>query len=255
MREKSNSNGLTLAFVAVAACLLYAISGGIRANYGILLKGISESSGLTYASVSFVLAISQLMYGITQPLFGVLAIKKSNAFALCLGTLLVLAGLLMIPLCTSVWSLMVFLGILMPSGFGAISFGIIMGAVTPVLGQKRAAVVSGIVSASSGLGSVALSPLISALLTKAGLLSCMVALSIPTICLIPISILLSRVGQETALNRREEVFIKSMLVDAFSNKSYYLLLFAFFTCGFHMAIIETHLFSNMTASGISDTVA
>lgn len=247
---------LTIIFIAAAACLIYAINGGIRSNYGILLSGVTKFSGVEYASVSFVFAVAQLMFGITQPVFGVLALKKSNAFVLCLGTVMAVIGLMIIPLCTSMWSLMIFLGILMPSGLGALSFGVVMGAITPVLGQKTAATVSGLVSASSGLGSVVLSPLLNLMLTKSGLWGCMIALGVPTAFLIPISIWLSKAGQGTAVTaENHDLSVKRMIAEAFQSRSYLLLLFAFFTCGFQMAIIETHLYSHMTSQGLSDSIA
>lgn len=111
---------------------MYALGGGIRSNYGLLRGAIAASSGVDYAGVSFVLAAAQLAFGIMQPVFG--------AAALC-------RGLLALLLC---------FGILMPAGLGAFSFGLIMGAVTPLLGEKRAAAVSGVINASSGLGSILL---------------------------------------------------------------------------------------------------
>lgn len=255
MPRKRKNNQLTILFIAIAASLIYAINGGIRSNYGIMLGGLAENSGLTYETVSFVVAVAQLMFGIMQPIFGVLALKKSNGFVLSLGTVLVAAGLIMTPVCTNMWGLMFFFGFIMPAGFGALSFGIIMGAVTPALGQKMAATVSGIVSASSGMGSVVLSPVINLMLDNFGLWGCMIALTIPTICLIPISLWLSRAKETNGAKDDREITINQMLKTAFSNKSYYFLIFAFFTCGFHMAIIETHLFSNMTSMGIMDSTA
>lgn len=150
---------------------------------------------------------------------------------------------------------MLFFGFLMPTGFGALSFGIIMGAVTPALGEKTAAAVSGVINASSGMGSVVLSPIINLMLESSGLWGCMIALTIPTVCLIPVSIWLSRARKTDVIEKDETITIKQMLKTAFTTKSYYLLIFAFFTCGFHMAIIETHLFSNMTSAGIADSTA
>lgn len=255
MTAEKRENRLRLLFVAVAACLIYAVNGGIRSNYGIMLGGIMESSGLPYDSVSLAVAVAQLMFGVTQPVFGVLALKKSNGFVLCLGTILVAMGLLMTPACHAMWSLMLFFGFLLPAGFGALSFGVIMGTITPILGQKTAATVSGIVSASSGMGSVVLSPVINLMLETSGLWGCMIALAVLAICLIPVTIWLSRAKGTDAAQKGGAVRIGQMLKTAFSTRSYYLLLFAFFTCGFHMAIIETHLFSNMTSAGIADSTA
>lgn len=255
MTTEKRTEYLTILFIATAACLIYAINGGIRSNYGIILRGLTENSGLAYDKVSFVVAVAQLMFGIMQPVFGILALKKSNGFVLSLGTLLLAIGLIMTPMNKSMWNMMLFFGIIMPSGFGALSFGIIMGAITPILGQKTSATVSGLVSASSGMGSVILSPVINLMLDKFGLWGCMIALAIPTLCLFPISMHLSRIGRSNTVEVSEEITIKQMLHTAFSTKSYYLLLFAFFTCGFHMAIIETHLFSNMTSAGLSNSTA
>lgn len=255
MTAERRENRLNLLFVAMAACLMYAVNGGIRSNYGILLGGIMESSGLPYDSVSLAVAVAQLMFGVMQPVFGMLALKKTNAFVLCLGAILVAAGLLITPACHDMWSLMLSFGLCMPAGFGALSFGIIMGTVTPILGPRTAATVSGIVSASSGLGSMVLSPVIHLMLESSGLWGCMMALAVPAVCLIPVSLWLSRAKETDAAEKGGAVRIGQMLTTAFSTRSYFLLLFAFFTCGFHMAIIETHLFSHMTSAGIADSTA
>ena len=51
--KTSKNKTLSLIGVAAAACLIYAISGGVRANYGLIRGAISASSGVDYASVSF----------------------------------------------------------------------------------------------------------------------------------------------------------------------------------------------------------
>ena len=48
--------------------------------------------------------------------------------------------------------LVVTLGLLFFTGTGAVCFGIIMGAISPVLGERRASAASGILNASSGIG-------------------------------------------------------------------------------------------------------
>ena len=52
-------SAVKLVLIAFAACLLYGISSGIRANYGILINGISQSSGVPYSSVNFILALAR----------------------------------------------------------------------------------------------------------------------------------------------------------------------------------------------------
>lgn len=95
---KNNIKTMTHVFLTgLAACLLYAVSAGIRSNYGIMLTSISDNSGVAYGQVSLVLAISQLVFGIMQPVFGIVALKKSNRFVLMMSAILMALGMFMIP--------------------------------------------------------------------------------------------------------------------------------------------------------------
>ena len=246
--------------LTVAACLIYAMSAGIRSNYGIMLDAVAENSETSYALVSFVLAVGQLVFGIMQPVFGVVALKKSNRFVLCWGVALMVSGLIMVPLCRSVWMLMLFLGVILPAGTGALSFGMIMSAITPKLPAGSVSIVSGFVNASSGIGNTVLSPVIQFFLAGGGLLGAMVFLSVPTFLLLPVSLWIcksKRTQGEKPLGSRpaKGVPIKALFVEALHSRTYQFLLIGFFTCGFYMAIIETHLFTQITTYGFSDGVA
>lgn len=244
-----------------SACLIYAMCTGIRSNYGILLMPIVRNSGVEYSAVSFILAIAQLMFGIMQSVFGVAAMKKSHLFVLRSGIMMVAAGLFLLPFCKNVWVLLLVLGIIMPSGTAALSFGIIMAAITPKLPSQVNSQVSGIVTASSGVGSTVLSPVIQMLTAAGGLIGTVLFLGIPTLLLLPVSVFLCRPEQQTADSRKrvdsgnQGSSIVMLLKEAVRNKDYRCLMAGFFTCGFHMAIIETHLFSQITAYGYSEQLA
>ena len=123
--------------IIVAGCVLYAFSGGIRSCFGIMVQALADRNALTYADVSFAVAVGQLMYGATQPFFGILALKKSNGFVLTLGTLMMAVGLALTPMAHSTAALTITIGLLFFSGTGAVCFGIIMGTISPVLGERR----------------------------------------------------------------------------------------------------------------------
>ena len=73
MKEKETSR-LSVFLVVLAVCLVYALGGGIRSNYGLMRGAIAASSGVDYAGISFVLAAAQLAFGIMQPVFGAVAL-------------------------------------------------------------------------------------------------------------------------------------------------------------------------------------
>ena len=243
---------LTVIALATAACIVCGISDGIKNNYGIMLQAIISNSGLTYASVSLVLAVSQLFYGMIQPFFGVLAERKSNTLTLIIGVGLTLAGLLLMPYCKSTWSLMACLGILLPAGTGALSYAILIGSITPKIPANTVSLVAGFVNASSGIGNAALSPIIQALLARGGISAAALALAVPTALLLPLCLY---VGKRNVAQVKAAAHGAGRFSDAFANRDYRLLVLGFFTCGFHMALISNHLPSQITSYGISAQTA
>lgn len=242
--------------IALSACLLYAVSAGLRSIYGIMLDVIAEETGIAYATVSFAIAIGQLVFGVAQPAFGVVALKKSNTYVLVVGSLMMAVGLLMIPFCSTVRMLVLFLGIILPIGTGAVSFGMIMGAVTPKLGEAKATMVSGFVNASSGMGSIVFSPIMQTAFAAVGLKITMIGFAIFTALLVPVSMIVGGKQEKENVNHSgKNKSIMPLIKRALKDKNYICLLIGFFTCGFHMAIVETHLYSQVLSYGVADSTA
>ena len=254
--DKNNINIISrIILLTIAGSFIYAVHSGIRNNYGIMINSIVENSGISFSAVSFVLAIGQLMFGLVQPIFGVLAAKKGNKYPFICGAILVIAGLLLTPLCKSIFSLILCLGIILPSGSGAISYGIILGAISPKIPTKYISTVSGVINASSGIGNTLMSPIINYLISSGGLKYGMFSLTIPIAISLPVSFLMGKANRFTQSNQKHEqnhsVNIKDLLQKAFRNQGYIFLLIGFFTCGFHMAIITNHLPTEIRSFGHS----
>jgi len=247
--EKKKINTATLIMLILCGCMLNAMSAAVRSNYGLLLTEVSALSGVGYASVSFVIAVSQFFYGFTQPLFGMLALKRGNRSALLLGVCMITAGLAFLPFCRSRLPLLISF-LLIGAGFGALAFGIIMSVLSPVLKPSVAATVSGIITASSGLGSIVFAPLWQKIIAGSGITVCLRVMAVAMAVMIPVSLYFTRY-ESKSVSAGSAPAIIPMFRKAFADPSYRLLMGAFFTCGFHMAIIETHLFNNMTAAGLS----
>ena len=175
---------------------------------------------------------------------------------LSLGTILMAAGLLLTAQVSSAPALVVTLGLLFSAGTGATCFGIIMAAITPVLGQRRASAVSGILNASSGVGASLLSPLMQAIQASAGVGTLLVFLSLPALLLFPVCVWITRVsGSFSKADGQEQPDISGRLKEALRNPSYHRLMIGFGTCGFHMCIIHTHIFSQIVSYGIKESTA
>lgn len=245
-----------ICMIAFCACLVYAISSGIRSNLALLLNPIMLNSGVTYTEISFVIALGQLVYGLVQPLFAYLALKKSYGFMLTLSCILMFVGLFATPFCTNVYSLTLFLGVLFHAGTGGTCFGLMMAVATPALGLARATAVSGFVNAGTGVGSMFLCPFMNVLNSNFGIQTTMMTLSGLTLIIIPVSLWLSNRKQVISTAEDKDMGIdRSSFLSALHDRTFIIMLLSFATCGFHMSILQTHLYSQFISYGITDNIA
>lgn len=249
----TRQSSLRPVLLVAAATFIYMMNGGIRANFGIMLSAIAKNAALSYASVSFVLAVGQLCFGITQPVFGVLANRKGSRFSLLTGTLLTVLSTALLPLCTSQWSLLLMLGILLPGGLGAISYGILIGTITPGIPQRRRALANGVVNSSNGLGNTILTPILSTAIAAGGLARGTGVLTVLTALMLPVILWLCR-GEgpaEAPVKSSETLSAGELVRMGAASRDYCFIVIGFFTCGFHMAIISNHLATQICSYGYS----
>lgn len=236
------------------ACILYGLGAGLRSDIGILLMPLAAHCGIAYEDVSFCIAVMQIVFGATQPFFGILAMRRSNRFVLFLGA--VLLGLSVVGMieATSFWQLMLALGILFGGGAGALSFGLILTSAIYFVGKRNAMIISGMLNAAAGMIGFMLLPVLQFLISSFGLIPALTFLLIPIVVLVPVLWIVT--SRDPAKGDIEEAAAEekdtslSSLFQAFHNRTFLLLIAGFSTCGFHMVIIESHLFSQFVFYGI-----
>lgn len=257
MKNNPKPNPLFMVILVTLVCsLMFMINNGVRSNFGLITTAIQGHTGLTVQDTSTAIAISQLLYGFSQPFFGILALKKSNSYVLTTGGTLMMAGLLLIPVSKNPLLLHLSLGILIGLAAGALSFGIIMGAATPALGKKHSSLASGIVSGSSGLGGAFFAPTLQTFQDHGFFTFSMILLAGIAACVIIFSIWLGRKehsykSSEKATQTRPT--IRSLLKECLTSRAFMHLAIAFFTCGFFMAIIESYLYPQLFSYGFESS--
>lgn len=259
-REGKNCQELLqIVVVIIAACLVHGVMQGVHDNYGIMMTGLLPATGMDYASISFCIGTGALVYGFAQPFLGMLALRKSNVFVILLGIVCTITGLMVTPHCHSFVSLFLFFGLILPFGTTGLSFGIVMGAIMPVLGERRAALVSGIVQASAGIGDALMSPALEGMISGFGIQTAMTVISVPFLTMIPVALWLGKANKICVVQPRDNSHssesLTLILKAALRDRDYRLLVIGFSTCGFYMAIMESHLFSQFLSYGISGQTA
>lgn len=253
---------LVIAF-GLVACALYGVGAGFRSDIGILSQSLAEQCGLAYEDVSFCIALMQLVFGAAQPLFGIVAAKRSNRFVLVVGIALLSGSLVGMALARSFAALLLSLSVLFGCGTGALAFGLILSSAIRFVGPDRAMVISGMLNAAAGLGSFALSPALQGLLYFAGTTGALLCLLVPVAALVPIAFVVTSrdacscdaYDNTTDGEGAGAGLVVASFKDVLNKRTFRLLVAGFTTCGFHMVIIESHLYNQFVLQGIDASLA
>ncbi len=232
--------------VMSAAAAILMITMGMRQTLGLYINPITESTGVGYAALSFALAVGQLMWGVAQPVFGGLADRYGAGRVLVAGALLLATGTALAPFATNEFLFVVTLGVLMAAGAGAGSFAVLIGAVAQRVPAEKRSFASGFVNAGGSLGQFVFAPLTQVLIGAFGWMGAMWTMAVAAIATLPFikPLLRSTAGDAAppAVGAAPaQITLREQLRIAIKDKSYWCIHAGFFTCGFHIAFLVTHL--------------
>jgi MFS family permease len=245
--------GAWLLILAASAILM--ITMGARLTTGLFMSPINTSTGLGIASVSFALAIGQFMWGVAQPVFGAVADKFGSARVIVLGAVLLAGGLALTPYVTSQWGLIATMGILSAAGAGAGSFSILIGATAQRLPAARRPFAAGFINAGGSFGQFVFAPLMQFMIATSGWIVAMFTLAATTLLTIPLAWQLRGGAPKATATAAPEASMGAQVRAALRNPSYLYLHAGFFTCGFHIAFLVTHLPGEVALCNLSPAVS
>jgi MFS family permease len=240
----------------LCAAAILMITMGIRNTTGLLVAPIDHATGLGIVAISFALAIGQFVWGLAQPLFGALADKRGPLSALVIGALVLAVGLAVTPWARSEWALMMTMGIVTAAGAGAGSFSVLIGASAQRLAPPRRAFAAGFINAGGSFGQFVFAPFVQAMISTFGWVAAMFALAASALATVPLSFLVS--GDVPAHAGGDPLASKGLMAQirtAMADPSYLCLHAGFFTCGFHVAFLITHLPGEVALCGHSAAVS
>ena len=248
-----NHPGVWITTIMASSILM--ITMGTRQSMGLYVGPLNTDTGLGIVSISLAMAIGQFMWGAIQPVAGAFADKFGPRPVLLSGLLILVLGSALTPFVSSQLGLILTLGLLTAIGSGACSFSVLLGAVAQRMPATSRGTASGIINAGSSFGQFVFAPIIGKLIQWVGWMSTMWAMAAVALLAIP---LLNRLTNDThapAAAPTPEGGLKKAAADALRNPSYLLLHLGFFTCGFHIAFLVTHLPTEVGLCGLSPTVA
>jgi len=248
MSQSSTSNRVFVVIACGSVILLLAF--GIRSAFGLFLAPISDSLGWGREVFALSIALQNLFWGLMQPISGAVADRFGYARVIFLGSLLYVAGLLIMANATEPMHMYVGSGLLIGMGLSGTAFGVVLAAIASAVPESHRSMALGIGTAAASVGQLVMAPIGNAFLETYGWSTAILLLSVCAVAFAPLAAAMRGSNE----NRGPSQSIGEALAEASTHRGYILLTLGFFVCGFHVAFITVHMPAYITDGGLSRNV-
>ena len=244
--------------LVLSSAAILAVTMGIRQSMGLFVSPLNTASGLGIVTVSFAMAVAQLSWGAAQPLFGMMSDSVSSFTVIVAGSVMLAFGLAITPFMSSSFGLVFAIGIVTAAGAGAGSFSILIGATAQRLSADQRSIAAGYINAGGSMGQFIFAPFTQALISSFNWVIALLILAVTSLTSVLFALPLrekSTITVKRTANQANGMTLSSQLIIAFKDRSYLCLSAGFFTCGFHIAFLVTHLPGEVNLCGLPASVA
>ena len=258
--EKFIQNRLALTTL-IAACLVVLISLSVRQVFGMFFMDFNIDLGITNTEFGLAIGIQMLGWGLSGPIFGTIADKYGGHKAIMLSFIFYILGVYFLyngP--NTGLYFQISLGVLIGIGCGGTAISIPMSIVGKHFPLSNRTIAMSLVTATGSFGYF-ISPLFTNYsLENNGWIDTLfyfiIFLSIGfLIAFFVRSPEITNKAGNSQNNNNNDQSATNALKEAFTNKSYLLLISGFFVCGFHITLVGTHVPKYVIDRGLEDWTA
>jgi MFS family permease len=244
--------------IIACGCLISLVGFGPRSAFGFFLTPMSQANGWGRDVFALAFALQNLLWGLGQPFAGAVADRFGMLRVLSVGALLYATGLALMAYTTSPVTMQITAGVLIGFGLSGCSFNLVIAAFGKLLDERYRMLAIGAGTAAGSFGQFLFAPFGVALIDNFGWQHALVVFSGLVLLVVPLSLALATrpntPSKAGAISTPQTQSLRGALAEAFAHRSYVLLVFGFFTCGFQLAFITLHLPAYLIDRGLSAQV-
>ena len=235
----------------IAASIVVIISLGIRQTFGLFYFDFNADLDISISHFGFVMGLQLLLWGVFSPLFGVITDKYGGAVAIFIGFVFYLIGVLFFYSgFNSGGYFTLTIGVMIGIGLGSTAIGIPVSVVAKHFPASNRTIATGIVTCAGSFGYF-----VSPLLVRYSLVETGWENTLLYFCLLlgvglVVSLFVSTPKIPVGVNQDNNQTAREALKEAFANKSFIYLTLGFFVCGWHIALVATHIPTYMADKGL-----
>jgi MFS family permease len=240
--------------IMLAGATLVSATLGIRQVFGLFLQPISLELGTGFQLFSLAIAVQNLVWGLSSPLFGAAADRYGPWRVAAIGALLYGGGLFLMS--SYVTEAGIFIGqILIGLGLGSAGISIAIGAVARAAPPEKRSIAMGLVTSFGSFGQFALVPVTQILMVTGGWQFALLMLSVIMASMVAVAMGLRTPAGSARPIEGPDLPIGAALQQAVSSRDYILLTVGFFVCGLQLVFITTHLPTYLHDAGLSPDIS
>ncbi len=231
---------LNLNKVLLAGGMVITIALGIRHGFGLFNLPVTQANGWGRETFALTIALQNLVWGMTQPVFGGLADRFGAYRIMILGGVLYALGLLGSALSNSSLGFILTTGVMLGLALSCTTYSVVYGVIGRNCPPEKRVWAMGIAAAMGSFGQFLMIPVEQELLTMFGIQNALLILAALTCCIIPLSSLLQEKNYAPAQASQDQTIVQA-IQEAFKQRSFQLLIAGYFVCGFQVVFIGAHL--------------
>ena len=241
----------------IAASIVVIISLGIRQTFGLFYFDFATDLDITISQFGFAMGLQLFLWGLFGPFFGIITDKYGGNVAIFIGFLFYLAGLILFYTGFNTgFFFTLTIGILIGVGLGSTAISIPVSIVAKHYPISTRTIATGIVTSAGSFGYFVSPLLVEYSLVEAGwqntLLFFIFFLGLGLLVALFINTPTKPAGSTEQENNQTA---REATIEAFSNKSFIYLTLGFFVCGWHIALVATHIPTYVNDRGLPDWCA
>ena len=237
----------------IAASIVVIISLGIRQTFGLFYFDFNTDLDISISHFGFVMGLQLLLWGVFSPLFGVITDKYGGAVAIFIGFIFYLVGVLLFYSGYNTGGYFTLtIGVMVGIGLGSTAIGIPVSVVAKHFPASNRTIATGIVTCAGSFGYFVSPLLVRYSLVETGWENTLLYFSVILGLGLVVALFVSTPKIPVGVNQDNNQTVREALREAFANKSFIYLTLGFFVCGWHIALVATHIPTYMADKGLPD---
>jgi MFS family permease len=246
-------NWRTPGVVLLCGGIILTLAMGTRQGFGLFLQPMTLDHGWSRETFAFAMALQNLIWGVSQPFFGMIADRKGAGRVLVTGAVLYATGLVLMAMSNTGLQFSLATGLFIGLAQGCTTFSIVFGVVSRIFPPERRSIALGLCSAAGSFGQFAMLPYTGSLISHFGWFNTLLTLSVSAALIAPLASALVETRSKGAAAAVTQS-IGEAVREAFGHRSFLLLTAGYFVCGFQLAFITVHFPSYLADRGLSANV-